>query len=194
MRQRGFTLIEAVVTLSVLALLLAVAIPNVTDWMRSTQMRTMAETMQNGLMKARMEALRRNRSVSFWLVSPGSSTTLDNNCALSSTSGFWVISVEDPTSKCGTDPSPTVSPMIVETYNASGSAVISVAGLASDGATAASSVSFNGFGQVVTSTSRLAQINITGSRNMRIEISSTGSVRMCDRGVAASDARACSLP
>jgi type IV fimbrial biogenesis protein FimT len=194
--QHGFNLIEAMVTVSVLAILMAVAVPNVVDWMRRTQARTLAESINNGLQKARMEAVRRNKVITFWLVSPAGSTVLDDHCTLSSASGSWVISVEDPTSKCGTAPSPTVSPMIVERYHAGSAApLLVVSGLASDAATAASSISFNGTGQPVTAAARLATVDIThtltGARRLRVALSSTGSIRMCDRDVQAPDARAC---
>ena len=196
-RQRGFNLTEAMITVSVMALLVAAMVPSMQEWMRNTQVRTMAEAAQNGLQKARMEALRRNKVVTFWLVSPAAVASLDNSCSLASDSGSWVISTEDPSSKCATAPSATVSPGIVETYGAGTAAAgITVAGRASDGTTEASAVSFTGFGQPVQSASRIATLDMThsqsGARRLRITISSSGGIRMCDRDVAAGDTRACS--
>lgn len=194
-RHRGFTLIEAVVTVSVLALLMALMMPSMTDWIRSTYVRNLSESVQAGLQKARMEALRRNKAVTFWLVTSSGSGLVDDSCALASTSGSWVISLDDPSSHCSTPPSITATPKIVETYGAGINAgSLSVAGLASDYATAASSVSFNGYGQTVPSATSLAFIDIThtsGARRLRVTITSAGAVRMCDRDVTAGAATAC---
>ncbi len=194
-RQRGFTLIEAMTALAVLVLLVVVVAPSVRDWVTGTRVRSLASAIQNGMQKARMEALRRNQVVTFWLVSPATAANLDNTCALASDSGSWVISLDDPTSKCGIAPSAVVNPRIVEAYGAGLSAAgISVNGTAGDGATA-TAVSFNGFGQTVRTGSQLARVDVSsavlGIRRLRVSISGGGSVRMCDQDVAAGDPRAC---
>jgi type IV fimbrial biogenesis protein FimT len=182
------TLIELVVTLTVLGLLLAVAMPGMSDWMRSTRIRNAAESVQNGLSKARMEAMRRNQAITFWMVSDRS-----NSCALSSSSGSWVVSVNDPSSLCAT-PEPTTA-LIVEAYGArDGAADVVVAASATDG-TAATSVSFNGFGQVVSTGTPIAAINLSNTnadaRKLRVTISPGGAIRMCDPLVALGDTRRC---
>jgi type IV fimbrial biogenesis protein FimT len=195
-RQRGFNMIEMAVTMTIVGLLIAAVLPSVSEWMRNTQVRSMAESLQNGLKKARTEALRRNRIVTFWMMAPSTAASLDSSCTLSSASGSWVVSTADPTGQCDVAPSPTVAPGIVETYGAgAGAAGISVAGLASDGTTAATSVGFNGYGQLVQTGTPLTRIDIShslsGARNLRVTISTGGSIRMCDRDVAAGDPRAC---
>jgi type IV fimbrial biogenesis protein FimT len=194
-RQRGFTLIEAMTALAVLVLLVVAVAPSVSDWVTGTRVRALASAIQSGMQKARMEALRRNQVVTFWLVSPATAASLDDTCALASDSGSWVVSLDDPTSKCATAPSAVANPRIVQTYGAGMSAAgISVNGRASNGATA-SSVSFNGFGQTVRTGSQLARVDVSsslvGSRRLRVSISAGGSVRMCDQDVAADDPRAC---
>lgn len=191
--QRGFNLIEAVVAVSVLGILIAAGLPSMADWIHSTHVRNLAETTQMGLQKARAEALKRNQLVTFWLVS-GSVAAPDNNCVLSSASAAWVISLDDPTGKCGSAPSTTDAPRLVETYgpgsNASGITVAAV----DDSGSAATSVSFNGYGQRVgagISTIDIAHDD-TSVRPMRVQISTTGGVRMCDpKVVDTTDPRAC---
>jgi len=187
-RQRGFTLIEAIVTVSILALLMALMAPSMAEWVRSTHVRNLAESIQAGLQKARMEALRRNKIVTFWLVSSNAAGSLDDSCALASNSGSWVISLDDPSTRCSSAASATVSPKIVETYGAgANAAIMTVAAKAGDGVTAASSVSFNGFGQTLPSATSLGIIDVThtqpGARRLRVTVSSAGAVRMCDRDV-----------
>lgn len=195
-RQRGFNLIETVVVVSVLGIIVAAALPSMTDWIRSTRLRGLAETTQAGLQKARVEAMKRNQIVTFWLVSPSTTSSPDNSCALAADSGAWVISVDDPTGKCAVAPSTTTAPRIVEIYGpGQGAGDIVVAGLAADGTTAAKSVSFNGYGQIVRSGTPLARIDLAHSsgtgRSLRVQISTSGAVRMCDQGVVAPDSRAC---
>ncbi|MDB5872866.1 MAG: type 4 pilin N-terminal cleavage/methylation protein [Ramlibacter sp.] len=196
-RQRGFNMIEVAVTMAILGVLMAAVLPSVSEYIRNTHVRSIAESAQNGLQRARAEALRRNKVVTFWLVSPSTAAPLDNSCAVSSASASWVISLDDPTGKCDIAPSLTVAPRTVEAYGAGqGANGITIAGLASDGTTAASSVSFNGYGQALQTGQPLSRIDVshsnTGARRLRIQISTSGGVRMCDRDVTGSDPRVCS--
>lgn len=59
----GFTLIELVVTLTLLGILLMAGLPSFTAWVRNSQVRTVAEALQNGLRTAQAEAVRRNQQV-----------------------------------------------------------------------------------------------------------------------------------
>ena len=194
-RQRGFNLVEIAVTVSVLALLVAAAAPSMADFIRSSRVRSLAEATQNGLQRARSEALKRNQVVTFWLVSPNNTASPDSTCTVVSNSGAWAVSLDDPTSHCDGPDSTTGLPRIVEVYGpgAAGNN-ITVAGLAADGVTAASSVSFNGYGQRV-GAGTLANIDIStadaSSRLLRIQITPSGGIRMCDRSLVAPDPRAC---
>lgn len=58
--QRGFTIIELMVTLVVAAILLAIAIPSFTYLTVSSKLSTTANSLVNNLMVARMEAVKRN--------------------------------------------------------------------------------------------------------------------------------------
>jgi type IV fimbrial biogenesis protein FimT len=199
MRQRGFTLVEAMVALTILVLLLVAGAPSVSDFIRNQRIRTVAESLQAGLQRARAEAVRRNTSVSFWLVSVSNPTSVDNSCALSSTSGSWVISVSSPAGACAALPSTTTAPMLVE-KNAIGNAgaAIAISAMESDGTTAATTVTFNGLGQVANADA-IARITLQSAsspsnyRQLRLDISTAGDVRMCDVGVTDStDPRYCS--
>jgi type IV fimbrial biogenesis protein FimT len=193
--QNGFNMIEIVVAVSILALLAAAALPGMTDWIRSTRLRGVAETTQSGLHKARTEAMKRNQVVTFWLVSPRTTIKPDDGCALASDSAAWVVSVDNPAATCSTAPSSTATPRIVEVFGpGAGAKDIVVAAKASDG-TAATSVSFNGYGQVIRTGKPLASIDLTHvsatGRKLRLQISTSGSVRLCDTEVVAPDSRAC---
>ncbi|MDM0065660.1 GspH/FimT family pseudopilin [Variovorax sp. J31P207] len=198
MRQRGFSIIEIVVTIAVLALLLFAAMPSLGTWLDNTRIRNVADSLQNGLQLARGEAVRRNQNVSFWLVEVNDPSQLTNDCTLSGSSGSWVVSVNSPISHCADAPSIISSPMIV-TGRAVGDAGgrVSVAAVQADGATAGTTVTFNGFGRIA-NTDPIQKIDVTGTatgvtyRNLRIAITSAGQVRMCDPAVSdANDPRKC---
>lgn len=200
MRCRGVTLVELAVALAVLALLLVAGLPSMTTWLQNTRIRNEAESLQNGLQLARMEAVRRNQPVSFWLVALSDVRTMDNSCALSASGASWVVSVNDPSGQCLSAPSVTTAPMIVETHaSGDGGTNVVVAATASDGTTAATGVTFNGFGQVVQAGSPMASVGVTsgttgsGYRNLNVVISNGGSIRMCDPNpdLATSDPRRC---
>ena len=194
----GFTLIELAVTLAVFGLLLAIVAPAAGGWLANMQIRAAAESIQAGLQKARMEAVRRNEPVRFSLVATSNPAVMDNSCALSAASASWTISVNNPAGKCGSALSSTADPMLVETYAAGvNSRRVRVAASGSDGATAAHSVVFDGFGRTL-GAGGLARIDVDNAvagddfRPLRIVVSDGGSIRVCEPRVGSStDPRAC---
>ena len=66
-REAGFTIIELMVTISVLAVLLGIAAPLLIDFVRNNKVRAVANTLQNGLRSAQAEAVRRSQQVVFVL-------------------------------------------------------------------------------------------------------------------------------
>jgi len=198
--QRGVTLVELMVTLAVAAVLMFAVVPNVGHWMRSTQVRNATESIQAGLQRARNEAVRRNRNVQFSLVSLADPAVMDDSCALSSASGSWVVSLADPSGKCGAA-ADNVDPFIVDRHAvAQGGRNVVVTALQVDGATPATTLSFDAFGRVV-SAGPIARIDVvhaagaTDARSLSIEVAPSGSVRTCDPlATAADDPRRCLLP
>jgi type IV fimbrial biogenesis protein FimT len=188
-RSTGFTLIELMITLSVIGLLLLVGLPSMGTWLQNTQLRASADAMQAGLQLARAEALRRNVPVRFQLVD-----SLAGGCALSNTGVNWVISLNDATGACGAAESDTDAPRILQKRSgAEGSPNARVL------ATGGSSVLFSGLGRVIplaiAGAPPITQIDITNPnggncqtnagpmRCLRVTLANGGDVRMCDPAV-----------
>jgi type IV fimbrial biogenesis protein FimT len=197
--QRGFTLLEAMVVVSIITILALVAGPNLSIWLDNIRIRSASDALQEGLQTARAEAIKRNQNITFWLVSNNTDNQIDAGCELSSTSGSWVVSAGNPEAKCDKEPSTTLAPRLVakRAVGDSGGRV-AVNARQADGTTAGTSVTFNGFGRVTNATP-IARIDITGVnddvtyRSLRLMISPAGQIRLCDPsiGSTSSDPRKC---
>lgn len=178
---RGFTLIEMMVTVTLAAILLALAMPSLTTWTRNVKVRTVADSLQNGLREAQTEALRRSRQVAFSLTNsanPASSLTATAN------GSNWSINIV----KSALD--------AANVYIESGVLADVGSGVQITGPVA---VCFNSVGRLVTNTDtgitgancqvptgtppvQTYDITITGAdRPLRVLVALGGQVRMCDR-------------
>ena len=192
--QTGMSLIELMVGLAIVALLFGLAAPGFSVWIQNTHIRTAAEAIQNGLMLARAEAVRRNTAVRFQLTD-----TTDDSCALSTSGTNWLISLQDPTGACATaiaDPSdlnPPAPGIIQLRAGAEGSRNAAVAA-------GQFLIKFNGLGRQSSepgvTPSPPVDVNIDISnpgggncisatpagamRCLRVVVSTGGQVRMCD--------------
>jgi type IV fimbrial biogenesis protein FimT len=175
----GFTLVELMVTITVLAILLALAAPSFSVWLKNSEVRASSDALQNGLRTAQAEALRRSRQTVFSLTNdsaPQSSLTA------TATGKYWSINTVKIFGEA-TDIAAFVESGVIGT---SGSAV-QIAGPAS--------ICFSSLGRLVVNSSpgvagsdctaanipAIYNVSTTGSdRNLRVVASVGGQVRMCD--------------
>lgn len=71
----GFTLIELMVTIAIVAILIVLGFPSYSQWMRNNRIRNTADSIQNGLRLARSEASQSGANVRFELTSTASPAT-----------------------------------------------------------------------------------------------------------------------
>jgi len=191
MKQRGFTIIEVVIAITIAGFLLAAMMPSAGAWIRNSRLRTAAESISVGLQQARNEAVRRNQPVSFFLVSDADAISMSNGCALSSTSSGWVVAQASPAGQCASNsdtfiavrpPGDTASGLSVSAKDA--------------GAGNATTVTFNGYGQV-SNASPIGCIKVSNpgdatTRALNIAVNTGGQIRMCDPMVTdTNDPRSC---
>ena len=167
---RGFTIVELLATLAVLALLLFVGVPSIGEFMQNQQIRVAGDAILNGLQVARAEAMRRNVSVQVAVNVPATGWTVSE-----SASGAPIQSrTHEEGSRnaiVGTTPGGattiTFTPLGGVTSNADGSLPVSQFDINFDKPAAVC--------QTPTSQG-------VGMRCLRILVSGGGSTRMCEPG------------
>ena len=162
-RRSGFTLVELMVAIVIVSILVGLALPSFLETLRNAEIRNAAESVANGLQRARAEAVARNANVQF-VLGAGSSWTVD-----------YVIK-------------PVLAdPPIDSRSSTEGSRNVTVVALAADLTTAATTITFNNLGQVVPNAASLARVDLAavgGNQNLRVTIGAGGNAKMCDPNLA----------
>ena len=194
MRQRGVTLIELMIGISIVSALLAVGVPAFSLWIQNTQNRTAAESVLNGLQLARNEAVKRNTLVRFNLTDDTGQGLVAWNvgCVIVTTDCPAMIQSRPApegggNARVGIDTTPNPMPVPVGYF---GTAISPGTGLVAG-------VTFDGMGQALV-TGDITRIDITNAltsdaRRYVMTIGPGGETRMCDPAVAfASNPQGCS--
>ena len=175
-REHGFSLIELLVTITLLSILMALAVPSMGAWIRNSKIRTVADTLQNGLRLAQTEALRRSRQTVFSLTAD---TTPADGLTAVANGANWSVNFVPLLTGEATDP----------TFIEGGG----LTGLAPDvQITGPATLCFNSLGRVVDNPTpgtgvaciaAAAAYDITipnADRPLRVLVALGGQVRLCD--------------
>jgi type IV fimbrial biogenesis protein FimT len=186
---RGFTLIEMLFGVAMVAILLALGAPAFSTFLQNARLGTRAKSFYSGLQLARSEAIRRNLPVEFILTdTPTDTPNLENAAASTPLGRNWVVRVQPAASaayelieaKSGMEGGDLASLQVTSTTD----------GLA-----------FNGTGGTIDGLPQQLDVsNPAGGlcapagpmRCWRIVVGPGGQIRMCDPAVAAAgDTRKC---
>ena len=188
-RQSGFSLVELLIGIALLGILMAFGIPSFQGWLQNAQIRTAAESVQNGIQVTRNEAVKDNGRARFVLCGlPASSWEV---LAVSPTAAAPVASLA-----CGAGSNAAAGEIRVQERSSQEGSRLAQVVLTPNGA---STITFNSLGRVVANadaSASITQIDVstpTGDRPLRITVGAGGNIRMCDPSpnLAASDPRHC---
>ncbi len=184
-QQRGLTLVELAVVLTIAAILYMQAAPMFSVWIGNTQTRTAAESVLNGLQLARGEAIRRNRLVQL-VFTAGAAASWSVGCANPVDNG--TADIDDP-GDC------------LPVIQARGAGETSAQPQLAMGPVDATTITFDSLGRVVANidgSPAATQIDVANPvvgaadrRTLRLALGAAGDVRMCDPAVAGTDPRGC---
>jgi type IV fimbrial biogenesis protein FimT len=176
-KQRGFNIIELLVGIAIVSMVMFYAVPSMSAWIQSSQIRNAAESVFSGLQLARTEAVRRNTSVQMVLPS----------VAAGATASDWVVKCVTPTDDCPGDGKAITEIQLRSSKEGSPNAqVIALPGDAT--------IVFNGLGRM-TSPVADAILNVENAaggtcvlaggsmRCLRIIVTTGGQARMCDPAI-----------
>ncbi len=190
--RRGFTLVELMIGLAIMALLLMMGVPAFSTFIQNSKLRSTAETFHAGIQTARAEAVKRNAQVQFILTDDAGDTTSAQTATASTTGRNWLVRVQDPTS--------LVYTFIEGKSAAEGSGQTSTPSVAVSGTV--SSMTFTGLGgTTLGSAATFSFTNPAGGacqsasgpmRCLSVVVSVGGQARMCDPAVTTTgDTRKC---
>jgi type IV fimbrial biogenesis protein FimT len=174
------------IALVIVAVLVVTGGPAFSAWITNNQIRASANAMLLGLQLARGEAIRRNTTVMFTLT-----TTVDNNCNRTISSGNWVVSLFTPEGFCANTPG-TVPAQIIQIRPSSET---SRAVITSD----QSQITFNGFGRanlplnlcVGIAADSGGCIGTESEHRLKVQVTAAGQVKMCNPALDSTDPQGC---
>ena len=172
----GFTLVEVMVALTIVAILLVVGVPTMRGVIENTRIRTVTESWNYGLQLARNEAVRLNTQVEFVANAAGWQVRRRDPA----NANAFVVLHQASGKESTTDLIVTMEPEVADrvTFNSLGRMA---AGSLSDGSAP--------FSQIDVESERPS--GISGYRPLRIQVLAGGMTRVCDPAADASDPRAC---
>jgi type IV fimbrial biogenesis protein FimT len=166
-RARGFTIIEIVIAIAVMALLMFMAVPSFARFLQNQQVRIAADAILNGAQVARGEAIRRNLSVQLAIGVPQTGWTISE-----SVSGAVIQTRAHEEGSSNANVATTPGGATTITFTPLGGVTATNA----DGSVRVERIDINH----LTGGACQTPANAAGVRCLRVLITGGGSVRLCD--------------
>jgi type IV fimbrial biogenesis protein FimT len=176
---RGFSIIEVMIALSIIAMLMVLVAPSSAIWIKNTRLRTAASSVSSGLQLARIEAMKRNTLVSFQMTDVASTA--------------WLVCIYDPVADtCSATAGPALQTLNavespLNTTLGTDTVLSNTAVALAPGHHVPASVTFDSFGRLAATASNVMRIDVRNAtmaaadeRRMVILLSLGGQVIMCD--------------
>ena len=168
----GFSLVELMVTIAIIAISTSFVIPSFKDFIANSQIRTTSESIRNGLQLARAEAVKRNVVVTFILGADSS----------------WTVCAQ-PVAAC---PASEIIQSKAAKEGSSSKIKVTITGT--------NTLGFTSLGNVTSAAGQMSRVDIDNnlltaaqSKDLRITIGAGGNVRVCDPNISSTtDVRYCS--
>jgi type IV fimbrial biogenesis protein FimT len=206
---RGFSLIEMMITVTIIGVLLALGAPRFAEYLRNAKLRSAAEIFLTGVQLARSEAVRMNTPVEFLLTAADPIPGNEGTAAASASGTNWMVRTADLGTfidgKFGIEGSGRstgqVTPVKINDTSAPASADPDA-----PPAAPVSSIVFNGLGRTNLANQAVFKFNnpdagtcVTAGgpvRCLKVIVAVGGQARLCDpavgaAAVAAGDSRGC---
>jgi type IV fimbrial biogenesis protein FimT len=181
---KGFSLIELIIALAIMAVLLVLAVPSFKAYLANTRLRTVAEGFVSSMQSAKAAAAARNQPVELILTNSTAPADLATAVGTSPAAGWMVRTADQTVYIDGKNPSEGASGGVASTSIAG--TVPGVTFTALGGTTLAATATF-----AVTDAVGGACAPAGPMRCLNISVTSTGRVKMCDPATVAPDTRAC---
>lgn len=187
--QRGFSLIELSIAITIIAILVMLGMPSFSEYMANAKLGATAQSFFSGLNVARSEAIRRNGTVEFAMTNTPLAPGIENTLLPDVTGKNWVVRTR-PSAVALYDSPPIDSKTALEGGGTTPRVTVN---------STTSIVTFDGLG---TATSGVATISIDNPpaglcapagpvRCWDVLVSAGGQVHLCDRAAPVGDSRAC---
>lgn len=185
--QTGVSLIELMIGIVIVGILLLIALPSFGLWLQNAQNRTAAESIQNGMQLARLEAVKRNANVRFSLTDATGLTSWTIGCVVPTATCPATIQTRSAAdgsanARAGADATDPPSPLPANYY---ATALAAGEGLPNG-------ITFDVTGRVANVNVDIARVDITNvreasARRYVVTASPEGNIRMCDPALVLAD-------
>lgn len=200
-RSRGFTIIELMVAVTIIAILTALVVPTFGGMIQNSKIGSSAKSYLIGLQTARAEAIRRNTPVEFVLTDTPIAAGVENSAVPAATGKNWIVRVVNPANAATFLPIEAKSAQEGSGTSSTPSVQVVGAATAPPSATFTGVLAFGGLGSttggeaVVFDVSNPAGGPCAASggpmRCQQIQVRPGGQIALCDPQAAAGDSRAC---